>query len=58
MKWVIGAIAVLAVTVLNFSIPETIVSTKAYASKMNGKPYGAAARSRRAACFENSCKKK
>ena len=57
MKWVVGAFAALALAALSLSVPVSIFSTEAYASRMNGKPYGAHARTRRAACFENACRK-
>jgi hypothetical protein len=58
MKWIIATvIAAAALTFLSMSGPSPIAS-KAYASKMDGKPYGAHARTRRAACHNNACAKK
>ena len=59
MKWIIAIIAVVAVlAVSSFAVPTTTLTSKAYASKFDGKPYGAHARTRRAACFNGACRKK
>jgi hypothetical protein len=57
MKWIMGAFMAVALAALGLSVPVSIVSTEAYASKMNGKPYGAHARTRRAACHNGACNK-
>jgi len=49
---------VAAVAAFSLSGPTPIGSTKAYASKFDGKPYGAHARTRQAACFNNACSKR
>jgi hypothetical protein len=62
MKWMIptalAAVTAVALAVFTLSIPTTLVANKAYASKMDGKPYGAHARTNRAACFNGACRRK
>jgi hypothetical protein len=58
MKWIIGALMAVALAAFGLSVPTSVVSTAVYASKMDGKPFGAHARSSRAACFNGACKKK
>jgi hypothetical protein len=48
MKWVVGVFLVVALGAFSLAVPASVVSTKAYASKMDGKPFGAQARTRRA----------
>jgi hypothetical protein len=57
MKWVVGAFLAMALAVVCLSVPVSVVSTEARASKMDGKPYGAHERSRRRACFNGACRK-
>jgi hypothetical protein len=58
MKWIVATVtAAVALAFLSLSAPSLITS-KAYASKLNGKPYGAHARTRTAACFNHACRKK
>jgi hypothetical protein len=58
MRWVVLTFITIALAVAGLSIPTATVTTKAYASKMNGKPFGAEARTSRSACFNGACKKK
>jgi hypothetical protein len=58
MKWIVGAVAAVGIGIIGFSVSAPVLSSKAYASRMNGKPYGAHEKSRRAACFNHACAKK
>jgi hypothetical protein len=62
VKWIIiptvtAGVAAIALALLSLSGPSTTFTSAAYASKMDGKPYGAHARNRRAACFNGACRK-
>jgi hypothetical protein len=53
-RWIAVSLAIVVFAVLSLSIPATTFSHKAFASKMDGKPFGA--ESPKNLCFPNRCK--
>jgi hypothetical protein len=53
-RWIAVSLAIVAFAALSLSIPATTFTHKAFASKMDGKPFGA--ESPKNLCFPNRCK--
>ncbi len=53
-KYVVLSLAVVALAALSLTIPATTFTKSAFASKMDGKPFGAESPKNR--CFPNGCK--
>jgi hypothetical protein len=58
MKWVIGIVSAISLAAISLSVPASVFSTKAYASKMDGKPWGAHGKKSDPACYNHGCDKK
>jgi hypothetical protein len=53
MKWIFVVAVAIGLTALGFSLSTPTLTTKAYASKMDGKPFGA--ESPKNNCFPQKC---
>ena len=55
-RWIVLSLAIIVFAALSPSIPPRTFANKAFASKMDGKPFGAEAPKNQ--CFPNGCKGK